>query len=112
MKTFVFAPKIEGLTGEIELSYPGFDDRFEFFELFADHGEEKSKVSQAVENVKAIRKMVKWSERFYKRVELAVDGQKISSFEELSEHPELTEVLIEVANKVAELIRPSKKKQS
>lgn len=114
MKTFVYSPKdIEGVSGEIVLVHPGFDDKYEFAELFAPlHDEEEKKLSkakEAVKNAKIIRMMVSWSKKFYQSVSIQSGKESYKSFDDLSDAM-MDEVLLGVANAVAEKINLSKKK--
>lgn len=114
MKTFVYKPAdLDGVSGEIELRVPGFADRCDFVELFAQDQDKKELVGveKVIDDTRSARKIVKWSEAFYQRVAISIDGEAHSSFDDLSANADAADLLVLVANALAEKVSMSKKKQ-
>ena len=105
---------LDGVSGEIELRVPGFEDRCNFVELFAEEesAKELSKIGKIIEDTKRAKKIVKWSQDFYQRVDVVIEGEKHSSFDDLSTSADAADLLVLVANELAQRVSMSKKKQT
>ena len=58
MRTFIYKPQLDGVSGEIELRVPGFDDKFEFVELMAEEKDEvKAEIHESILTARRARKM-------------------------------------------------------
>lgn len=111
MKTFEFTPTAcrdsaegEGASaspfkGTITLRRPTFDERFAIAEEVGLEYDENGSVKNTSNQLAILRKMVRFSEKFYEKVSIERrDGsEKFASFEDLSIEPDCGPILIEAA---------------
>lgn len=99
------------MKGHVVLSTPGFDERYEILDevglkIDAQTGEVDA---GEMSSFKSIRKMVKASKKYYLEVQLEkVEGEKITSFEQMERDPECDSVLIEIGMSLSKGFRPAK----
>ena len=119
MEKIEFIPKacidVEGqpakLKGFVVLSTPGFDERYE---LLDEVGLKIDPVTGEVDaaslaSIKTIRKMVTASKKYYLEVRLEkMNGEKVTSFEQMAMDPEFDAVLIEIGMNISKGFRPAK----
>ncbi len=106
MKEVKFVPSmcLEGndFSGHVIVKVPGFDERYEMLDQIGlKIGTDGTMSADDMNGIGAIRKLVSYSQKFYREVLIKhKDGREFSSFEDLSLDPECDAILIEVASKL------------
>ena len=107
---FVYKHDGANCKGEVKLSRPTFDQRWQYIEECGFKTDEKGEISAGIAQAGAIRRMVSVSEKHYKEVKIEKKSEPVvyTSFSELSLDPECDEVLIAVASKIMNGGKPGK----
>ncbi len=96
--------------GHIELTAPSFDQRFQYIEECNFEVNDKGEISESMNQLGSLRKMVSLTQHHYKSVALkSKNGKEYKSFEDLSFDPDCNTMMIEVASFVMNGFTPGKK---
>lgn len=99
-----------GIEGTVTLRVPSFLERMEYVENCQFKVDKDGNVTTGADAVRALRKMVEYSEKHYAKIALVVKdtGEKITTFQEMIHNSLCDDLIKEVATVLMNGIRPSK----